>query len=407
MVRVSMACGLKQIPPLLLLCTIVLLAGCSNVKTEPSVIAVAEPEPVFSLRQDEFFGPRPDLVSIEGIHRLTPEQEKHFYDFFNSRKELSSPAHERVVDYLEAQLENFEYSAQTYTAAESLANRSGNCLSLAILTTAIAKLANVDVGYQLADSDPVFELNGGLVVKGLHVRTILYDAEWIPDEGRITLRRPGLRLDYFSTSTERFAGSLTEKQYVARYYRNLAVDAIARHEYNLAYWLTVEAIALEPLSSETFNTMAVIYRRIGKLKKSEEVYLYGIENMEKKLTLLKNYRFLLTQQNRVEEIKQVSQQIAELDDPSPFHWLRAARDSYEKGNYQEAIALYKKAVKLAPYLHEAYFGLAIANYRIGRFSSAKRYLRNALDRAYRRKTRSMYEAKLAVLTELPDRKNLP
>ena len=370
------------------------LMACSSVEPVQDPVK----PPAFSIIHHDIFSERPRISTPREIHRLTPKQQAEFLAYFNSEARGSTPAHQRVSNYLEEITVGFNYHRDTNSAATALERSEGNCLSLAILTTAIAKLANVEAGYQLVDSDPVFEFNEQVILKGVHIRTKLFDPEWEPGENEMILRRPHVLIDYFRSGSERFMHDLSEQDYVARYYLNLAADAISEADYDRAYWLSLEAIEFDSLNSDAFNNLAVIYKRIGEAKKSEEIYAYGIENLPDRLTLLKNYRILLVDEKRYSEARELDARISRLDDPSPFNWFHAAREAYDDGDYHEAVRFYKRAIDIAPYLHEFSFGLAQSYYRLGRLSAAERYLREALGNTYEQKTRALYQAKLVAVS---------
>ena len=388
---------LKGIPvqsrrlPIWVFCLLIAQA-CANAPVVPPQL------PEFSLRNDALFGVQPQLISTQDIHKLTQAQESAFFQFVNGSVERNNPAHERVMHYLLKVLKGFEYQNTTFTAAETLARGQGNCLSLAILTTALAKLANVPIGYQLADSSPVYALEGSIVVKGVHIRIVLFDKGWQAGEDKLVSRLGSVRIDYFPSGTERFLSDITEQQYIARYYRNLAVRALAVQDYTRSYWLTVQSMEIEPLSADALNTLAVVYRRAGHPIQAEAIFRYGTRNIPDDLSMLKNYRYLLAQQKRSDEVAALGVRIAALDDPSPFYLYQAAYDFYENKNYREAIRMYKKAIAVAPYLHEARLGLSLSYYQLAHKRMAERELHAAIERAHVPETRSLYEAKLMALS---------
>jgi len=359
------------------------------------IVSVVPPE--FSLRNDSLFGVQPQLISTADIHQLSRAQKSAFLRFFNDSVERKSPAHERVMHFMLKVLQDFEYQDATFTASETLARGQGNCLSLAILTTAIAKLVKVSVSYQLADSSPVYALDGSIVVKGVHIRTLLFDQGWRPGEDRLGSRLGSVRIDYFPSGTQRFLRDLTDQQYIARYYRNLAARSLVLRNYPEAYWLTVESMQLEPLSSDALNILAVIYRRAGHAEQAEAIFNYGNKVFPNDLSMLKNHRYLLARQNRRDEVAALSIQIAALNDPSPFYLYKTAYAFYENKNYREAIRIYKKAIAIAPYLHEARLGLSLSYYQLGDKRMAEKELQAAIERAHVPKTRSLYKAKLLAL----------
>lgn len=378
----------------LLICA-VFLAGCAATPAPPQ----AKTLPQMEFEQANF-GPPPDLPDVESIFRLSPTQRQHFLHYFYSPERDDIPANQIVYDYLDLVTTEFSYQGQTLNASDALAQGEGNCLSLAILTTALAGLVDVEIGYQLMDSTPVFQHEDGVIYKGVHARSILYDKDWRPDDARLTIRRPGIQVDYYPTGTERFIRNLTREQFISMYYSNLAADAVAGEDLSRAYWLLRTALEFAPQSTSAVNMMAVVYRRAGDVQKAEEIYRYGIEHLPDKVSLLRNYRLLLEHQGREAEALEMAARLQQLGDPNPFDWIHAAQQAHSEGHYPEAIKLYQKAVTIAPYLHETYFGLARSHFELGDRDTAEHQLELARERANRASVRSLYEAKLVALQGL-------
>lgn len=373
-----------------------LLASCA---TAP--IPKDSSNPGVSFADGDAFGPKPEIVGPDELHRLDERQRQDFLAYLHDPANATTGIHYRVYHYLKDVTSGFNYQGATLTAAETLAGRTGNCLSLAILTTALAKVAGVDTDYQLLDDVPVFEFDETIVKKGVHVRSILYDPEWEP--GPLTVSsRPGVRIDYFPSRRERFIGNLDEDGYVAMYYRNIAAEAIGSGDYSKAYWYTRESLQYAEDHEDALNMLAVIHSRVGNPEKAEEIYLYAIERAENKLSLLKNYHGLLARTGRDAEAQEIEQRLDRMKDPSPYHWFRLARAAYEDNEYFDAIDYFNRAVDRAPYLHEAHVGLARAYYQVGRLRNAEAALQTALDKAFRRDTRNLYQAKLEALRREAD-----
>ncbi len=356
-------------------------------------------EPVLSLTSENTgaFGLRPTIISSEEIHQLTTTQTEDFLTFMASPRNAHLKPHRRLYSYLEKIISGFTYQKTTYTAAQAIELNSGNCLSLAIMTTALAKAANLEIGYQLMNDVPVFELNDTVIEKGVHIRTVLYDSEWVQRDEFLALSRPVIKIDYFPTGRQRFIANLNENDYLAMYYQNEAAEALAQNDLNSAYWFSIEMLKHVPNNSQAINMLAVINRRAGNLEIAEKLYLVGIEFADEKLTLLKNYRGLLSSAGRTEEAERIKIQLNSMNDPSPFNWFRLAVLAYDEGDFIEAIRYYNKAIELAPYFHEAHLGIAQSNYQVGKLRSAENALKRALDNVYKVSTRNLYQAKLVSL----------
>lgn len=372
------------------------LWGCSADQTRQ-----AADNPV-SFSNIALFGPRPALPTSDELHALSSDQRQDFLDYINAPRNAQVELHQRLYNYLDWITTGFNYQEETLTAREAMDRQTGDCQSLAIVTTALARELDLEVGYQLMDDSPVFQFGRTAVIKGVHVRTIIYDPEWQADHNFIAFSRPGLAIDYFPGNRERFVSNLTENDYLAMYYRNIAAKALQRDDLDAAYWNAVEALRHGGRNAASINTLAVVHRRAGDAKTAEALYRYGIEHANEKLSLMKNYRLLLLSEGRVAEARKAALKLDTMDDPSPFHWYHLARSSAEAGDVEDAIRYYRRALELAPYLHEAHLGLAVASFRAERPADAQRALVSALDHAYRPSTRKLYKAKLISLSQATD-----
>jgi tetratricopeptide (TPR) repeat protein len=373
-----------------------LLQGCTSVGPAGNT----PPVPRLTFDDEDRYGMRPQIPQPAELLALTTDQREKFLAYVNDPARKTVPAHERIYDYLEAFTRNYRYQADTLTATEAFAVNGGNCMSLALMTTALADLANVSISYQLLADVPVFEWHGTVVEKGLHVRSLLHAETMVKSDGNsFVFNRSTLKIDYFPTGNERRVSSLDREGFLAMYYANIASDAIAVQDYTRAYWFAREALLLAPLNAAVINTLAVISRRSGDEARAEQLYRFGISQTEDKLTLLKNYQLLLKTQGRTSEAEQIGLQLARIDDPSPFHWFQLARTAYDAKEYEDAIRYYRRALAVAPYLHEAYAGMALSQHQIGHDAAAIASIKQALDNVFRPATRQLYKAKLYALLQ--------
>lgn len=398
--KMSNRTGFSKIAALALVAT---LWGCAGGAPREPVVPVAE---VLQLPTDvpAFAGPRPDIVGADGVYSLSAEQQAAFYDFFQDARNQGMSPQRRVLRYLTQSVGAFNYDNDTRTAEETYRLEGGNCLSLANITTALARLAGVQVQYQLVEDLPVFEKVDNIVLRGLHVRSVLFESFLATDRDSyapsvsVSPRRSRVVVDYFPTGHSRFVRMVPESEFTAMYYRNLAAEAIGDADYAKAYWLTRESMKHTPDHPHAINMLAIVYRRSGDETMAENIYRFGIATSDDKLVLMKNYRILLEDQGRFGEAKEIERRIAEYNDADPFEWWYMAEDAYDEANYSEALAYYKKSVEIAPYLHEGYFGMAKSYYQLGRPESARAAMAKALENAGRLQYRSLYEAKLRALS---------
>ena len=378
--------------PLVWILFAVLLIACQST---PSI--VGERQGTRWYLNASLFEQRLDIISQADVFALNEAQKTDFLNYFNAPANVQRDPYMRVFDYLESLTLDFNYKSKTHIASKTISLGEGNCQSLAILTTALARLAGVKVSYQLIDSTPVFERKDDVIIKGVHVRTKLYRRP--SKEEFYSGSASGLIVDYFPGGDRRFLGNISEPEFVARYYLNIAADLLAKQQYQQAYWYALEALEYAPLMQSNINTMAVIHRRIGDEVKAEAIYKFGIETATNKLSLLKNYRLLLLSQGRVKEALNIAEQISKIDDPSPYNWINIANTALKAEDYKAAKIYFEKAIELAPYLQYAYLGLAKTYYAQGRLDQTREMLLLAMENNYRRSNNGLYKAKLLALAK--------
>jgi Tfp pilus assembly protein PilF len=379
-----------------------LLASCSSLQTT-SIDSGAEflqlPSDIPSFVED-----RPAIIGADEIYRLSKEQQNAFLKYYRDSDNQEVPGNERIVHYLSKKALTFVYNPATRTANEVFLFTGGNCLSLANATTALARLVNVRVAYQYMEDLPIFEKMDDIIFRGAHVRSVLSFPTSHLDEYTskgTTILNPNpsrVIVDYFANGKSRYISKISEQEFTAMYYRNLAADAMAEENYSRTYWLIEESFIHAPDHPDAVNMLAILYRRTGDENNAELVYRYGINKSSEKLSLLKNYRTLLKRQGRMNEARGITQRIAKFKDADPFEWWSLAEGAYGEENYSDALMYYKKSVEIAPYLHEGYFGMAKTYYQLGRIDFAETAMASAVENASRKEFRNLYEVKLQVLS---------
>ena len=377
------------------------LAACSSAPVAIPLVdltIVEDAKDSFPSLNSTHFGEELQFEKEDEILALNPEQKKHFLDYYNSHSNSSKPGHQRLYEYLQDFGSDFEYANFTSNAESTLGNASGNCMSLAVLTTAFARTANIDIKYQLVNRVPIFQERGSVVFNAQHIRSIIFEPKPDLNTGVLVWRSKAI-IDYYPTSNTFVNGFVSKPEFIAMYYRNLAAEALSKDENNRAYWLLKRSLEVEPENAEAINSLAVIHRRVGDYAKAEELYKYGIKNAFNKIVLLKNYQVLLLTQNRIADAERIAKELENLEDLNPFNWLLAANEAFDEKNYSVAIKLYEKSIELAPYLHQGHFGIAKSEYQRGNLKASRIALEEALEQAFDRGSKSIYEAKLAVLSK--------
>ena len=368
------------------------LSACAH---QPPEVIYTSPIPHIDTT---LFGKRPkDIQTPAEIFNLSSKQKEVFFEHFNDQKYKHKDPHMRIAKFLEDFLKDFEYTSETNSAEVTMLSRSGDCMSLATLTTALAHETGIDISYRAINNTPFFDQRGDFVVRSNHVRSMLFKPELDSFSDTIAKLRPSVKIDFFPTPGDVAGRRIMPRQFLGMFYRNLAALELVEKNYDRAFWLAFEAVKQAPYDHENINLMAVLHRRTGHENKAEQLYKYGIDHAISKVALLRNYRILLRHQNRHTEAELINVELASLDDSNPFYWIDLANDHYLKGEFDSALYYYRKAIKTAPYLHHGYQGLARTYYQLKNLNKAEDALKKALENSPDEAIRTRFEGKLAVL----------
>ncbi len=366
----------------------ILLTACGS----PSRLNLKHNYSEQDIYYDDLFGDPIEMISLDEVFALTPEQKQHFLKKFHSKEYRKLSDSQRIFEYLQDQLHYFNFHSETLIATDAMSLNSGNCMSLAILTKALSQLTHVGINYELARTPPVFQREANLELSSQHIRTVVYNKTTNTTKQFVKPNNK-VRIDYFSTAGARTLRKVKKDEFYSLFYSNRAAEAMIRGENNLTYWSLREALRIKPDNLVAINMLGVLYDRTGANQAAEKTYLYGLSFKQGHLELLNNYHKHLVQANRHGEATMIANELENYHDPDPFKWLDIADKEFRDNNLRKAIRFYEKAAELADYLHQPYAGIARANFKLGRSDQAIKAMQKALENSHTKHTTSIYQAK--------------
>ncbi len=368
------------------------LTACTSVKTY-KIDQQYQPQALFN---DQVMGKPSVLLSQDEVFDLTPKQKEDIKRLFRSADYRNLSPSQQVYQFLKTQLHHFNFYSKTLIAHEALDQNAGNCLSLAILTKALAKMNNVGIQYELAKTPGVFQRENGFLLNSQHIRTVIFDKNqrYSPYYSSKDLK---IKIDYFSTLGSRTLRKVNKDEFYAMFYSNRAAEAMIDGEMKSAYWHLKEAIQLDPDNLVAINMLGVLYGRMGHANYAERLFEHGLSFGHDQLEMLNNYHKLLERNNRTAKALEIATILDDYDDPDPFKWLDLADQELKNENYIRAIRYYEKAIQKADYLHQPYAGLAKANFFLGRTHKAIAAIRQAIENAHNGQMVSVYQTKYDVM----------
>jgi len=287
-------------------------------------------------------------------------------------------------------------SGVTRTAAEAFEARAGNCLSLTLMTAALARELGVSVSFHRVHSDPLWTRVGGTLFSNGHVNILLGTA-MLPE--RAVRGVQGVIIDFTPSADIRSQRStqISEATVVAMYMNNRAAETLRAGAIDDAYWWARGAIARDPSFLEAINTLGVVYSQRGRLAQAERAFRYVLAIESDNVSALANLAGVVERQGRNAEAVALAEQLKKIEGHPPFHFFDLGMEALRAKDYAAARAHFQSELRRNAYYHEAHFGLAVAYVGLGEAKNARRHLAIALEHSTSRDEQNIYSAKLAWL----------
>lgn len=299
--------------------------------------------------------------------------------------------------YSEKQLK-LEYNAEhTRNAAQTFTARTGNCLSLVIMTAAFAKELGLPVHYQTIVMDRAWSRNDDLYFASGHVNITL--AKRL-SEARVSFDQSSLlTIDFLppeDTAGQR-RQDIDENTIVAMYMNNRAAEALAAHQLDDAYWWVREAIRQDASFLPSYNTLAVIYRRHDNLPEAEHALRLVFEREPDSTVVMFNLIGVLNDLGKFSESKALTAQLTKLQPDAPFQAFNLGMAAMRAGDFKTAKQQFTKEIARDPYYHEFQYWLGIACLRLGETDQALKHLSIAMENSTSRSAHDLYAAKFDLI----------
>ena len=365
-----------------------LLAGCAGAP-------VAPPTADTRLFHDQLFQPPSAPVSAADIFKLTPEMKDYAQQQIARRQREKSPQ-QALFDalYAKGQLKLEYDSTMTRNAAQAFQARAGNCLSLVIMTAALAREANMQVSFQSVAVDDSWSRSGNLYFSSGHVNLMLGKPKLDNHNGYDTAEF--MTIDFVPPEVLRRQAtqSLEEHTIIAMYMNNRAAETMVAGQIDDAYWWARKAIEYDPGFIPAYNTLGVIYQHHGDAVAAEQVLRYAYQQTPSNTVVMFNLAQSLRDLNRPAEAQVLADQLARLEPQPPFYFFNLGREAMRQGDYARARGLFARELVRDPYYHEFHFWMAAASYMTGDLADADKHMKLALENSTARSDHDLYAAKL-------------
>ena len=376
----------------LLLVLSALLSGCAGTPSRP-------PADLAALFDDAAFPAPAKPVGASDLFALSAPMRAHLRSpaFKQNLRDKGSARGLLAALYSKSDLQ-LDYDATvTRTAAQTYAERSGNCLSLVIMTAAFARELGMEVRFQNVETEESWSRNGSLYLVSSHVNISL--APRTVALNGFAIQADPLVVDFLPPpdAARLRTTELQEADIVALYMNNRAAEELVQGRVADAYWWARAAIVQRPSLVEAYNTLAVIYARNGRPLLAEQAYRAALRKQPDSLVVMQNLEQVLHASGKLAEAQALQRRIERLHPAPPYHYFNQGMSAYRAGDFRRARMLFAREVARAPYNDEFHFWLGVTHLQLGELNTAVEELALARDTSTRAEMRDRYAAKLGQL----------
>jgi len=367
-----------------------LAVACLLLVSACAAVPTAEPQ----LLDDSLFAPPSERIDSRDVFALSAPMREYLRA--NADLLAEKGPQQGLFDalYARSQLKLDYDSAVTRTASQAFDARAGNCLSLVIMTAALARELGLEVRYQRVVSEDMWSRSGETYFASGHVNVTLARQHRDP---RVRFdEKQALTIDFIPPKPNTFPRTweVAEKSIVAMFMNNRAAEAFAAGRIDDAYWWVREAIRQDPTFLSAYNTLGVIYRHHGNLAHAERVLGHVLANEPGSANAMQNLALVYNDQGREAEADALTQRLERMQPYPPFHFFELGIEAMHAGDFRTAKAMFAREVQRDAYYHEFHFWLAAACLRLGEGDCAREHLAAAAENSPTRGDRDLYAAKL-------------
>ncbi len=325
--------------------------------------------------------------------------------FLDTKVDVALPLPVRLEALVDAVVSEqgfgLNYAGKTRTAADTFAERNGNCLAFTNMLVAMARYTGIDAHFQEVDVPPVWEMEGDTLVVNRHVNVIVQD---VPD-GTIRMRtatrrhQPSGRVIDFNIGEYRsFYRSrvISDARAYAHFHSNLGVEELQKGVYSLALAHFRKALQYDASFAPAWTNIGVLYSRSGKLAEAESAYRQSLR-VDDNVSTKHNLAALLTRAGKLEEANSLRAEVQSYRHRNPYLRYQEGLSDFEHGDVAAAEANLRYAISKMPQEHTFHLALGIVLLSQKQNEEAEFHLLQALQLAENPEIRQRYSEKMRLL----------
>lgn len=347
--------------------------GCTQLSSTQRSLDIS---PV--LINEKFVSPKPITIEDKSTIFILHDEALNFVSKRLMPISDDSERMKQLVRYIFDRTDfNLLYSSSANTnASDTFDKRAANCLSLTIMTYALAEAAELNISFQEIIIPEYWTRQNGYSALNGHVNLKFSRAN---RPGRSAIAAPSIEVDFDPLSPkEQFPTRIISKQRViAMFYNNKAAQALVDKNFARAFAYLKASFEADNFFIPSWNNLGVLYRLTGNTSLAEKTYKMALQINPNNLQLQENLAILYESTGRIVEHQQLMAEVEQKRASNPYYHFNLGQEANEQGKHKLAIKHFFNAVSLDDEQHEFYYGIAKSYAAIGDISSTKRFLRKA------------------------------
>jgi tetratricopeptide (TPR) repeat protein len=226
---------------------------------------------------------------------------------------------------------------ETWSASGVFQKRSANCVGFTNLYIALARHYGLTANYPLNEQYPHWSKIDNIVSIENHVST------------RLSLRN-GWYLDVDINRKDRQVNSrlkiLSDKQALAIFYNNLAMQAFKLGAFQTAIGMMARAIEASPDNATLWSNLGVLYRNNQQLDAAEQMYTIALTLSPKSFTTMNNLAVMYNLSGREQQYQYYLNKISRLRQKKPYYHYHLAEKAQQQQQFKQAIRHLKTAIAI-------------------------------------------------------------
>jgi Flp pilus assembly protein TadD len=282
---------------------------------------------------------------------------------------------------------SFSYVPATRAAIDTFQTRGGNCLSFTILFISMARYMNLDARFREVEIAPIWSRSGAFVNLSQHVNAAVF------------IGGQAYAIDVFPAVNRIEIGGqvVPDARGLSHFFNNLGVDALGQGDLVGATAFLQKAMDIDPTTVCVYINLGATSAQKKDFTAAEQMYRKALELDPHNPAAMSNLANVCEVTGRVKEAVRLQAKVRAFRERNPYHHFNMGNLAFEEGRFPDALAEFRKAVKLKASEHNFYFALARTYDRLGQKAEAVTNLQLAEKHASDAANKQRYSDKLELL----------